>query len=153
MSKEEYLKLDNQLCFVLYASSRAVTKLYRPLLDSLGLTYPQYLVMLVLWEHQVQKVTDIGEKLHLDTGTLTPLLKRLEAAGLVLRERDPDDERKVRVTLTRQGDALKKKALKVPEDLYCRSGMTAEEFYRLKTELTGLLDQLESFDADDEACR
>src|ERR671925_402329 len=94
------LLLDDQLCFALYAASRAVTNSYRPLLDELGLTYPQYLVMLVLWEHDAVPIKDVGAALELDYGTLTPLSKRLEASGLVQRQRRPDDERTVQVTLT-----------------------------------------------------
>src|ERR1700716_965582 len=101
--REFSLLLDDQLCFALYAASRAVTNRYRPLLDELDLTYPQYLVMLVLWQHGAVSVKDVGAALHLDYGTLTPLIKRLEAAGLVRRERRADDERSVAVSLTEQG--------------------------------------------------
>ena len=101
------LLLDNQLCFALYSASLAMTKLYKPLLDALGLTYPQYLVMLSLWERDGLTVSELGERLFLDSGTLTPLLKRLEAAGLLVRLRDVQDERRVRITLTGQGRALR----------------------------------------------
>src|SRR5438270_12845677 len=100
------LLLDNQLCFALYSTSLAMTKLYKPLLDELGLTYPQYLVMLVLWEGDGLMVSELGQRLYLDSGTLTPLLKRLEASGLVSRMRDVDDERRVRVHLTAAGRKL-----------------------------------------------
>lgn len=111
------LALDDQLCFALYAASRAVTARYRPLLDGIGLTYPQYLVMLVLWEEGRCTVTRIGRRLRLDSGTLSPLLKRLEAAGLVYRERDPHDERSVVIGLTRTGQGLRRRAARVPQRL------------------------------------
>ena len=106
--------LDDQLCFALYAASRAVTNHYRPLLDVLGITYPQYLVLLVLWEHGEITVKDLGAELQLDSGTLSPLLKRLEAAGLIHRNRRADDERSVNVTLTKQGEELHSKAICLP---------------------------------------
>ena len=108
------LVLDEQLCFALYAASRAVTSYYRPLLDELGLTYPQYLVLLALWERGEVTVKDLGATLHLDYGTLSPLLKRLEAAGLVHRERRAEDERSVAVALTEDGEALRAKAFGLP---------------------------------------
>lgn len=103
MTNDEALRLDNQLCFLLYAASRAVTRLYGPLLDGLGLTYPQYLTMLVLWENDGVEVGTITRLLHMDTGTMSPLLKRLEAGGLIVRNRAKDDERKVIVSLTKKG--------------------------------------------------
>jgi DNA-binding MarR family transcriptional regulator len=106
--------LDDQLCFALYAASRAVTHRYRPLLEDLGLTYPQYLVLLVLWEHGTVPIKDIGTALQLDYGTLTPLIKRLEATGLVRRERSAQDERTVRVSLTEHGSDLQERAAGVP---------------------------------------
>ena len=108
------LELDNQLCFALYSASLAMTKLYKPLLAELGLTYPQYLAMLVLWKRDGLMVSEMGERLFLDSGTLTPLLKRLEAAGLIARIRALDDERRVHVTLTTAGRKLKARAAKVP---------------------------------------
>ena len=108
------LLLDNQLCFALYSTSLAMTKIYKPLLAPLGLTYPQYLAMLVLWEHDGVMVSELGERLYLDSGTLTPLLKRLEATGLIARLRDLADERRVHVTLTAAGRRLKAKAALVP---------------------------------------
>jgi DNA-binding transcriptional ArsR family regulator len=107
---DQALLLDNQLCFALYSASLAMTKLYKPLLDELGLTYPQYLAMLVLWERDGLMVSELGERLSLDSGTLTPLLKRLEAAGLVARIRDVQDERRVHITLTPAGHASSKPA-------------------------------------------
>lgn len=108
------LLLDNQLCFALYSTSLAMTKLYKPLLDALGLTYPQYLVMLVLWEQDDVSVSELGERVFLDSGTLTPLLKRMEAAGLLVRTRSRQDERRVQISLTAAGRKLKTPAAKVP---------------------------------------
>jgi DNA-binding MarR family transcriptional regulator len=142
MKEDEYLKLDNQLCFVLYAASRVLTRLYGPFLAKLNLTYPQYLVMLVLWEHPSLSVGDIGGLLYLDSGTLTPLLKRLEAQGLILRTRFATDERKVMVSLTEQGSAMKKEALSVPMELFCRSGLTIEEFQSIKQNVATLLQRM-----------
>ncbi|WP_084398464.1 MarR family winged helix-turn-helix transcriptional regulator [Henriciella aquimarina] len=114
---DDPLRLDRQVCFPLYAASNLINRLYRPVLSELGLTYPQYLVMLALWETSPRTVGALGEALHLDSGTLTPLLKRMETAGLVTRERDPEDERRVQVSLTEAGRALRTEALKVPETL------------------------------------
>ena len=119
--------LDDQLCFALYAASRAVTSRYRPLLDELGLTYPQYLVLLVLWEHSAVSVKDLGAALQLDYGTLTPLVKRLESNGLVRRRRRPDDERSVEITLTDQGLALRDRARTVPSAIGDAMGLTPGE--------------------------
>lgn len=151
-TEDDFLKLDNQLCFVLYAGSRAVTRLYRSILEGLGLTYPQYLVMLVLWEHGSLGVNDIGARLHLDSGTLTPLLKRLEAAGLITRQRLATDERKVMITLTEKGAALKTQAAAVPRELLCRSGLSVEEFLLLKKTLTDLIRKMEGSNQDTAAC-
>lgn len=115
-----HLRLDQQLCFPLYAASNLMTRLYRPLLDELGLTYPQYLAMLALWEASPSTVSALGERLLLDSGTLTPLLKRLEGAGLVCRTRDTADERRVLVSLTAEGLALRNRAESVPQRLLCR---------------------------------
>lgn len=133
------LRLEQQVCFPLYAASNLLTRLYRPLLDPLGLTYPQYLVMLALWEHAPAGVGEIGSRLHLDSGTLTPLLKRLEAAGLVVRERAADDERRVLVSLTPAGRALKRKAASVPRTLACQVGLSTDELRRLRTDLQALV--------------
>lgn len=111
---DQALRLDNQLCFALYSASLAMTKIYKPLLDELGLTYPQYLVLLVLWEQDGVTVSELGERLSLDSGTLTPLLKRLEAAGLVSRLRDAVDERRVLIRLTAEGRQLKTRARRIP---------------------------------------
>lgn len=136
------LSLDRQLCFALYSASLAMTKLYKPLLTPLGLTYPQYLVMMVLWEHQDLTVNDLGKHLQLDSGTLTPLLKRLEAAGLVQRQRDHDDERRVRITLTPEGILLKDKAQAVPKAIACQVAMPHHELLSLRTTLTDLRERL-----------
>ncbi|QHC31251.1 MULTISPECIES: MarR family winged helix-turn-helix transcriptional regulator [unclassified Streptomyces] len=121
------LLLQDQLCFALYAASRAVTARYRPLLDELGLTYPQYLVMLALWERDALSVSDLGGALQLESSTLSPLLKRLEAAGLVRRERRPHDERSVTVRLTGSGTALRDRARSVPLAIGGAMGLTPEQ--------------------------
>jgi MarR family transcriptional regulator, organic hydroperoxide resistance regulator len=136
------LLLDNQLCFALYSTSLAMTKLYKPLLDELGLTYPQYLVMLVLWEQDGPMVSELGERLYLDSGTLTPLLKRLETAGLIARVRDTQDERRVHITLTPAGRKLKSKAQKVPGCVRTASQCSLGELMQLKQQLRGLRDRL-----------
>lgn len=114
LAADPALLLDNQLCFALYSASLAMTKLYKSLLESLGLTYPQYLVLLVLWEHETLTVSELGERLYLDSGTLTPLLKRMEAAMLLQRTRSAQDERRVLITLTAAGRKLKSRAAKIP---------------------------------------
>ena len=111
---DQILHLENQVCFALYSTSLAMTKTYKPMLDAIGLTYPQYLVMLVLWEEDGLTVSEIGERLFLDSGTLTPLLKRMEAIGLLARQRDTEDERRVRVKLTAAGNSLRAKATDIP---------------------------------------
>jgi DNA-binding MarR family transcriptional regulator len=136
------LALENQFCFALYSASHAVTKTYKPLLDRLGLTYPQYLVMLVLWEQDAILVKDIGARLFLDSGTLTPLLKRLEASGLLERNRDPHDERQVRISLSAPGRALRAEATAIPEQLMCASGQEALALGRLRAALSSVRDDL-----------
>jgi MarR family transcriptional regulator, organic hydroperoxide resistance regulator len=136
------LALENQFCFALYSASLAMTKTYKPFLDKLGLTYPQYLVMLVLWQQDDVLVKAIGEKLFLDSGTLTPLLKRLEASSLIQRTRDEADERQVRITLTKEGRALKKKAQCIPHDILCASGQSHEVLQNLRTQLSAIRDDL-----------
>ncbi len=137
-----WLKLDHQLCFALYSASLAMTKFYKPLLDPLGLTYPQYLVMLVLWEGDGITVSQLGERVALDSGTLTPLLKRLEASDLVRRLRDTADERRVLLQLTPVGRALKSKAMAVPESMACASGCALDELAALTARLKALRDQI-----------
>ncbi|WP_328743262.1 MarR family transcriptional regulator [Streptomyces caniferus] len=129
----ELLRLDHQVCFSLHAASRAFGGVYRDALKDLGLTYPQYLVMLVLWEHGPQPVKAIGEQLRLDSGTLSPLLKRLESAGLVRRERSTEDERSVTIHLTPAGDGLREAALPVPLRMLAATGLTLEELRTLQS--------------------
>jgi DNA-binding MarR family transcriptional regulator len=119
-----------------------MTKTYKPLLDKLGLTYPQYLVMLVLWQEDGLLVKTIGEKLFLDSGTLTPLLKRLEASGFIVRARDLKDERQVRITLTREGRALKRRAQDVPQQVLCASGQSEQAVASLRAQLSSIRDDL-----------
>lgn len=132
------LTLDRQFCFALYSAGSMVTRLYRPLLEPLGLTYPQYLAMLVLWERAPLTVGEIGSALGLDSATLTPLLKRLEAAGHVSRRRDPQDERRVLVEPTQSGSALKKEAYHVREALTCSLPLPAAEIQPIHEALRGL---------------
>ena len=141
---DDFLKLDQQLCFAVYAAAHAFTRFYKPRLDALGLTYPQYLVMMVLWEKDGLTVKGIGERLFLDSGTLTPLLKRLETAGLVTRRRDDIDERQVRIDLTGPGRALKATAASVPLKVYAAGGMDQLKFNALKADLLRLRDQLDT---------
>lgn len=143
----ELLKLDNQLCFALYACSREVTKRYKPFLDELGLTYTQYITLLVLWEKDDVTVKELGARLHLDSGTLTPLLKKLEAMGLVERARDKQDERNVYVRLTEAGVKMKDKAVEIPTKLFCSTGLSAEEAILLKDKLKDMLNTLESIES------
>ena len=131
----EWLQLDHQLCFALYSASLAMTKLYKPLLEPLGLTYPQYLVMLVLWEGDGLTVSQLGERLALDSGTLTPLLKRLEASGLVQRRRDAADERRVLLHLTPAGRALKDGAARCRKAWPARRGCKLDELAALTARL------------------
>jgi DNA-binding MarR family transcriptional regulator len=141
-SRADWLLLDRQLCFALYSASLAMTKLYKPLLEPLGLTYPQYLVMLVLWERDGITVSQLGDRVALDSGTLTPLLKRLEASQLVHRLRDAADERRVLLQLTPTGRALKAKAITVPEQVACASGCELGELAALTARLKALRDQI-----------
>ena len=133
---------DNQLCFAVYSTAHAFNRVYKPLLDRLGLTYPQYLVMLVLWERDGVPVKDIGERLFLDSGTLTPLLKRLEAAELVKRTRSTEDERQVLIALTPQGQALREKARAVPQSILAASACSLGELSAMKNDLVALRDRL-----------
>jgi DNA-binding MarR family transcriptional regulator len=136
------LRLGNQICFAVYSTAHAFNRVYKPLLDKLGLTYPQYLVMLVLWERDGVPVKDIGERLFLDSGTLTPLLKRLETAGLIRRTRNPADERQVLIALTAQGQALKEKARTVPQSVLAASACSIAELSAMKHDLVALRDRL-----------
>jgi DNA-binding MarR family transcriptional regulator len=136
------LLLGNQLCFAVYSTAHAFNRVYKPLLDRLGLTYPQYLVMLVLWERDDVAVKEIGDRLFLDSGTLTPLLKRLEAAGLIRRTRSKQDERQVLIALTTQGEALREKAKMLPEAILAASACSIGELSALKNDMTALRDRL-----------
>ena len=138
------LALDNQLCFALYSASLAMTKLYKPVLAPLGLTYPQYLTLLALWERDGQGVSELGEKLFLDSGTLTPLLKRMEAGGGLLRRRSTDDERRVLVVLTVKGQALRSQARKVPHTLAGSTGLDFDQIAQLTQRLQRLRGQLQA---------
>jgi DNA-binding MarR family transcriptional regulator len=136
------MSVDRQLCFALYSASRAMTAAYRPILTELNLTYPQYLVLLVLWEENRVTVGRLGERLQLDSGTLSPLLKRLEANGFVRRERSPNDERLVEVTLTPAGRHLERTAECIPEQLFGSTGMTEQEAADLRDAVRHLTDAL-----------
>ena len=140
------LKLDSMLCFAVYAAGHAFTRFYKPRLDALGLTYPQYLVFLVLWEQDGLTVKALGEKLFLDSGTITPLVKRLEARGLLRRQRDDEDERQVRIFLTAEGRALRAKALAVPLAVGKALGEQAEEAGDLRRSLQQLRERLDASD-------
>ncbi len=139
--------LDDQLCFALYAASRAVTARYRPMLDALGLTYPQYLVMMLLWEEDDQTVGQLGARLSLDSGTLSPLLKRLTAAGLVTRQRRTEDERSVSIALTEKGRALHDKALSISESMIGAIGFDTGEFGDLMQRLRLLTERVNKGEA------
>lgn len=141
-STDASLLLDNQLCFALYSASLAMTKLYKPLLEELGLTYPQYLVMLVLWERDGVTVSELGQRLYLDSGTLTPLLKRLEGVDLVARIRDVADERRVHISLTAAGRKLKAKANKIPGCILSASHCSLPEVVQLTRQIRGLRERL-----------
>ena len=134
----DLLRLEHQLCFALYSSSLLMTKLYKPVLGALGLTYPQYLVLLVLWATDAIGVGELGEQLYLDSGTLTPLLKRMEAAGWLTRERAVHDERRVIVTLSAAGRALRRTAAHVPLEVACAVGCKLTEINELTTQLQAL---------------
>ena len=136
------LELDNQLCFALYSTSLAMTRVYKPLLDELGLTYPQYLAMLVLWERDGLMVSELGERLYLDSGTLTPLLKRLEMSGLITRIRAIEDERRVHITLTAAGRRLKTLAAKIPGCILSASQCSLPELVTLTQQIQALRQRL-----------
>ena len=136
------LRLDHQICFAIYSTAHAFNRVYKPLLDQLGLTYPQYLAMLVLWERDGVPVKEIGERLFLDSGTLTPLLKRLEKAQLIKRTRSSEDERQVLIALTPQGHALHEKAKAVPQSILAATACSVAELSTIKNELVALRDRL-----------
>ena len=133
------MKLDNQLCFSLYAASREVIKTYKPLLDKYGLTYTQYIAMLVVWEYEKITVKEMGQKLHLDSGTLTPVLKKLLSMELIDKYRDKDDDRVVIVEVTEKGRKMKHEIIEVPEKMYCKFGKNIEDVVELKRLLDNLL--------------
>ncbi|MDB5972742.1 MAG: MarR family transcriptional regulator [Hydrocarboniphaga sp.] len=141
-SVPESLRLANQVCFAVYSTALAFNGVYKPLLDALGLTYPQYLAMMVLWEQDDVPVKEIGRLLHLDSGTLTPLLKRLASAGLVQRTRNPEDERQVRITLTDAGRKLQDKAGSVPLGVVSACGLPLNDMAAIKDLLIDLRDRL-----------
>lgn len=142
LSADVVLQLDRQLCFALYSSSQAMTQLYRPLLADLDLTYPQYLVLLLLWEQDGQSVSELGERLFLDSGTLTPLLKRMEAKGLLARKRSREDERRVQIHLTPQGRQLKSRAAKIPGCVLEAAACPLPELVALTQQLQSLRQRL-----------
>ncbi|MBP3127803.1 MarR family transcriptional regulator [Thalassospira sp. ER-Se-21-Dark] len=143
-SKDDLLQLEKFLCFSIYSAGHAFNRVYKPLLDNLGLTYPQYLVMVTLWQEDNQSVRSIGSKLYLESSTLTPLLKRLEANGLVSRKRDPEDERSVRVSLTDTGKELRNTAEEIPPCILDATGLDIETAKRLNRDLRTMRDQMEA---------
>jgi MarR family transcriptional regulator, organic hydroperoxide resistance regulator len=136
------LLLDNQLCYALYAAAHRMTKSYRPMLERMGLTYPQYLVLLVLWENDGITVSEIGRRLRLDSGTLTPVLKRLETSGLLNRSRRQSDEREVEIALTDQGRALRSEAIAVRQSVMCQLNMSEPEIQAMRADLNALIENL-----------
>ncbi|MFC3694742.1 MarR family winged helix-turn-helix transcriptional regulator [Chenggangzhangella methanolivorans] len=147
--KYDTLRLENQLCFGLYAAAHAMNRAYRVALGPLGLTYPQYLTMLALWEIDRQSVSELGQRLRLDSGTLTPVLKRLESAGLVRRSRNRADEREVEISLTDRGSAMRDEALGVRETIVCRLGMGDDEIRNLRRDMGKLLERLDATETGD----
>ena len=143
-STDAMLQLDNQLCFALYSTSLAMTRLYKPLLDALGITYPQYLVLLVLWERDGLSVSELGNRLFLDSGTLTPLLKRMQAAGLVTRQRALDDERRVHIALTEASRLLKTQAAQIPGCILNAAQCPVPELVALTRQMQALRERLRS---------
>lgn len=142
MDKYESLKLGNQVCFPLYAASREIIKLYKPFLDKFNLTYTQYITMLVLWEDEKITIKELCKKLYLDSGTLTPVIKKLEAMELIIKYRDKSDERVVIVELTDKGRGLKEEVVKVPEQIFCKVGGNIEEILTLKKLLEHVLENM-----------
>lgn len=142
--RQPQLELDNQLCFALYDASRAVVRAYGPLLSDLGLTYPQYVTMLVLWEKDAPlSMGDLGARLHLDSGTLTPLIKRLVHLGVVERRRDPTDERRVLITLTEKGSAMQQTACEIPARISARFGLDRHDASALRSDLVRIVQTIE----------
>lgn len=145
------LLLDNQLCFMIYRLQRSITDRYRPILAEIGLTYPQYLVMLALWESRRLTVSQLGDRLSLDSGTLSPLLKRLETAAFIQRKRSTVDERLVEISLTARGRALRRQALAVPPAIGECFASSADEYWALRHQLSSLLERVETANAADQA--
>ena len=143
MESEQFLKLDNQLCFAIYACSREITRLYRSFLDELGITYPQFLTLTVLWEHKRLSVKEIGKLLYLDSGTLTPMLKRMESLDLLKRVRGTEDERKVYIALTERGEKLREEALSLPDKCIPHFGLTHDQYLGLLTQMNQMLQSLQ----------
>lgn len=143
MRDEELLKLDNQTCFAVYACAKEITKLYQPALKALGLTYTQYIAMLALWERDGVSVKELGERLYLDSGTLTPLLKKLETQRLLTRVRDAEDERQLLITLTDKGRALRERALQVPEQAFCRTSVDVDLLMKVRGQMRELMAALQ----------
>lgn len=148
IDRDATLRLDNQLCFAVYALSREITKRYQPHLKKLGLTYTQYITMLVLWEQDEVTVKQLGARLQLDSGTLTPLLKKLEAMGNIIRTRDKNDERSVVITLTEQGKRLKEDAYEIPLRTFCEAGLTMETANALRLHIEGIVSNLQPVSID-----
>jgi len=142
MSNYENRKLDNQLCFALYAATNAIIRSYRARLGRIGLTYPQYLVLMVLWETDGRTIRGLADRLHLDSGSLTPIVKRLESAGIVKRQRDESDERVVHVYLTAEGRTLEHEVAKMQQEVACQTGLQQVEFVELRTTLHQLADSM-----------
>jgi len=149
ITQDPYMELETQICFALYSTTHALTRAYRSILEPLDLTYLQYIVMMVLWEQDGQTVKEIGQRLHLDSGTLTPLLKRLEASKLLRRQRASSDERQVNINLTDEGKALYERARSVPTQVLRATGQTVEQLMTLKDDLVALRNNLEGVDAED----
>lgn len=145
MINDDILKLDDQLCFAIYACSKEITRLYRPFLEQYGLTYTQYITLLALWEKDDVTVKDLGERLYLDSGTLTPLLKKMEENQLLVRQRSSEDERKVIIKLTEKARNLKKDILSVPSKIFCSTGLSPEEAVELRGNISKLLKTIYKF--------
>ncbi|SHF52590.1 DNA-binding transcriptional regulator, MarR family [Chryseobacterium sp. OV279] len=143
MENSKSLQLDNQICFPLYVIAKEITGLYRPFLDEIDITYPQYLVLMVLWENDGLAVSHIGDKLFLDSGTLTPLLKRLESKGIIDRKRKKEDERVVEVFLTEAGKKLQQKACEIPGKIQNKIGVETEDLIHLKETIQKILNKIE----------
>ena len=139
---EQWAKLDDQVCFIMYSASRAIIRAFAPYLEKLGITYPQYLVLFTLYEFKCLTVNEIGNKLFLDSGTLTPLLKRMEKSGYIVRERSKEDERKVLISLTEEGIEMRRRVNDIPKMIAERSGLQLEELQRIKDEVKTICDRL-----------